>query len=203
MSDYPLSDESEAIIKAILDKMEARFLRDYNADVKCAARHKFDVNKAYAEIASPIQYNGPYMWVTLNPRPEITPEAIVKKAHKAFKKKWIAHSVYSIEQRSEELPYTGFHIHCVINKGNKSPSEARRELQSTFNTICDTSNPQCLHIRYYEIEDAKKKVSYLLGLKRTEKLEKVNLDQQMRSDYGFPAYWTFNAVPNTLLEPRE
>lgn len=185
----------------ILDLMEEDFKTEYSVDVKTVARTKFDQNKAYADIASPIKYNGPYMWITLNPMEHILPEMIMKKAHKAFKKRWITHSVYSLEQRSEELPYKGFHVHCVLHKGDKIPSEASRELKSTFNTICDTSNPHCLHIRYLDHDSAKDKVAYLMGLKRSEKLAKVNLDKQMRSDYGYPDYWTVNAVPQSLLEP--
>lgn len=190
-------------VDQILDLMEERFIRNYRADVKADAKYKYDVNKAYAEIASPPRHNGPYMWITVNARPEITPEAIVKKAHKAFKKRWIEHAIYSLEQRAEEFPYEGFHIHAVVKKGAKSPFEALRELKSTFNTLCDTNNPHCFHVRYLEVDDARDKVAYLLGLKRPEKLAKVELDKRLRSDYGYPDYWTYNAVPQILLEPRE
>lgn len=190
-------------VDQILDLMELRFMQEYATDVKCEAKRKYDVNRAYAEIASPVRHNGPYMWITVNPMAEIRPEMVVKKAHKAFKKKWINYALYSLEQRSEELPYKGYHIHCILNKGTKSPYEALREFKSTFKTICDTSNPACLHVRYFEEDQARDKAAYLLGLKRTDKLAKVEMDKKMRTNFGWPDYWTSNAVPQILLEPRE
>lgn len=121
-----------------------------------------------------------WMFVTVNPRNDVTLEDFQIKIDKLLKKKWIDNYIYCIEQRSvEPNVYSGIHTHMLIhNSVNKKFSEFKREFVSTVNSICDAQNPSILNFRSVKDDsDLKKMISYIKGSKDVSKDKTYKSDQ--------------------------
>lgn len=180
--------------------IEEAVTREYNNNVKLAVKRKHDEMQAYRELLKSESRNGPYMWITVNANPSVEPEMLLKACKKAFTKSWISHSIWALEQRSESLPYSGYHVHAIVHKGDKPPYDSKRGCKTTLSHVCEVENGHCLYIRYLDDDQAREKVLYLLGHKRDSKMIKVQMDISMRENLGIPPYFVHNVLPQNLLE---
>lgn len=189
-------------IKDMIRRIEESVTRHYHNSVKLAVQRKFDEANAYRELYKSEVRNGPYMWITVNALPSIDPEDLLKACKKAFTKSWCKHSIWSLEQRAEGPPYSGYHVHGIIYKENKPPYDAKRGCKTTLKKVCQVDNSSCLYIRFLELEDAKDKVMYLLGNKRDKKMSKVEADRMMRENLSIPPYFVHNWESTSLLDSQ-
>lgn len=121
-----------------------------------------------------------WMFVTVNPRNDVTLKDFQSKIDKLLKKKWIDNYIYCIEQRSvEPNVYSGIHTHMLIhNSVNKKFSEFKREFVSTVSSICDAQNSSILNFRSVKDDtDLKKMISYIKGTKDVSKDKTYKSDQ--------------------------
>lgn len=142
--------------------------------------------------------------VTVNPDPEkVSEPAILKEywerliGYKVFQTDLAALMV--IEQRSETECWEGYHMHIVLIRTKKShnsnPATIRSCFEKTFSDII--GNTQHINVRYSN--DPKNFVSYILGEKKKEKMEKVAQDQAMRQYYSLEKYYTTTTTTNYLI----
>lgn len=189
-------------IQEMVRRIEESVTREYHNSIKLAVQRKFDEADAYRIMYKETVRNGPYMWITVNAKDSVDPEDLLKACRKAFTKSWCKHSIWALEQRAEEPPYKGYHVHGVIYKGDKPPYDAKRGCKSTLKKVCNVDNGHCLYIRYLELDDAKEKVMYLLGNKRDQKMSKVEADKKMRENLSIPPYFVHNWDSQNLLESQ-
>lgn len=138
-----------------------------------------------------------HILLTVNVKPEVTLEMMVKKINKMTKKKWINDYIIAIEQRAElsaDLG-TGLHFHAIIPRSIE-PARARKELKSTFNSVCDTSNVHCMNMRWLKEKELPKVIKYLQGQKKdSSKDAKCQMDILFRQLNKLPSL----LYPNTSI----
>lgn len=141
------------------------------------------------------KFTSKYLFVTINPREsykDICDFKIVLE--KAFTKPWINKFLYVIEQRGssekDDEIGKGFHMHCLIDKGDYRFSHARREFVSTFRKICDTQNYHTFNFSYCKEADLAKRQNYMIGQKADPlKHQKQVIDKIFRAQWGIKSYY--------------
>lgn len=114
---------------------------------------------------------GNVLFITINPRPDVSLEEFIKSMNKFKSKVWIEDYIYVYEQRgtTEQESGKGFHAHILLWKpDNKKSHEVIRETKNTFKNICSIDNPSILNIKNCKDEDIDKRKNYMLGHKNTD-----------------------------------
>jgi len=133
-----------------------------------------------------------YVFVTVNPRPEVPLTTFRKAVEKSAKKSFIKKSLHVLEQRGETMDTAGkgFHLHMLVNKGDYRMSHFRREFVSTFGKLCDTDNRKCFKIDICKKSDLKNRQNYMIGRKADEsKWLKQDMDKVFREKYAIMDYY--------------
>lgn len=136
-----------------------------------------------------------YIYVTINPYPNILIEDLINVVKRIIKKAWIDGYTYVYEQRGEvEGDYHGLHCHMIIKKKySKQESAIYREIQNTCKHICDYHNKCCLNIQYVKNEIEKDKIIlYMDGIKDVDKQPKCENDIRMRFAYNLENKYVSN-----------
>lgn len=134
--------------------------------------------------ANAVSSKPPYLFVTVNPRPEVTLTELKKSIEKFLKKKSISQYFYVYEVRTEN---TGLHCHILL-KYDIKPYDFKRSTKNTFKNVCDSSNPSCLNFKFVEEDTLQSKVEYLLGDKKDSKKKGVNFSIEYRKKNNIPAF---------------
>lgn len=137
-----------------------------------------------------------YIFVTINPKPDIDFQTFYKKIQKTLKSELFAEHLAVIEQRGN-CPKTcgqGLHAHILfkritpLNEG-LPPTNIKRNLRQSYKKICLSSNNQIFNIQFITEEFAADKINYILGEKTgTGKKEKQNYDKIFRVQQKIPEY---------------
>ncbi len=132
----------------------------------------------------------PYLFITINAKSEITNTNFIKAIFKMLSKKWLTSYIGAFEFYGTELD-KHTHFHMLVNRKSKIPSEVIRELKRSVYQICDTENPHIFNVKYLQNEEAvlQQKVNYILGIKKEEKNESVELNSISRKKYGLKPYY--------------
>lgn len=147
------------------------------------------------DAKNPLHY-----FITIRPRENsIKFEEFYKNVKNIFKKKWITDYVYVIEQTgiTEETLGTGFHIHIIIRRNEKRPSEIIREIKSTVKGMGEVDNHNFLDIKgiYNNENDLKNRLNYILGEKKSTEGNQKDLKQKIdiifRQTLNLEKYYSF------------
>jgi len=133
-----------------------------------------------------------YYFLTVNPKPSITLEELLKTIQKAMQKKWISYYLYVIEQRGENIEELGkgIHTHIIFNKGIKH-CKVIKEMSNTFKGLCDVSNFHLFNIASIGDEEKKRKIEYITGTKADEEKHlKQEMDIIFRQEKKLKSYYT-------------
>lgn len=136
------------------------------------------------------------MFLTYNPRVDVT----LKQAHKAVKdfldKKNITNYIYVIEQRGASEQNMGdFHFHILHYHRYDRASHYKRETQSSFRKTCFSEKWNCLNMKPCRTEqDVRNRMKYILGEKKDtdglNKHAKQQIDKVFRDKYMLKDYYT-------------
>jgi hypothetical protein len=152
------------------------------------------------------QSSSTHILLTINVKPEVTLEIMMTKINKMIKKKWLTDYIIAIEQRGE-VPSDlgkGLHFHALLPRAIE-PARIRKELASTFNSVCDTSNVHCMNIRWLKEKELPKVILYLQGQKKdSSKSAKTQMDSIYRSSKKLPPllYNSTSIMAQSLLTPQ-
>ncbi len=153
------------------------------------------------------QHKSTHILLTINVKEGVTLETLITKINKMGKKKWLTDYLLAIEQRGETLADLGkgLHFHAIIPR-TIEPARTRKELASTFNSVCDTSNVHCMNIRWLTEKQLPKVILYLQGQKKdSSKSLKVQMDLIYRSSKSLPnlLYPSTSTMAQQYLTPTE
>lgn len=133
-----------------------------------------------------------FVFLTINPKPEVGLESFMNKVQKITKSTMFADHLGVIEQRGTgETLGKGFHAHILFRRhsplsDSKPPSEIKRDLKRSLKNYTTINNPSCLNIQFIGDEFAADKKLYILGIKDGEKQQKVSDDKIWRSQNNIP-----------------
>lgn len=116
--------------------------------------------------------NNGYMWVTINPKPDVTFANFKKKVDKISTKTCFADVLYVFEQRgsTKDGLGKGFHAHMLIKRNVKyKPIKLKQNIKNSCKNIVGNINNDCqLNIQIVGEDYAKDKQEYILGIKTGE-----------------------------------
>lgn len=139
-----------------------------------------------------------YIFLTINPNPHITLQDFIKTCEKMMSKPWIQNYLYVYEQRGETLEDCGkgFHFHAIIEKpSNKSYKHIVREMSSSANRLCDTSNYHFYNLKNITEEEKERKIQYITGRKAdTSKHAKQDMDIPFRERNKLLSYYNIGIL---------
>ncbi len=122
-----------------------------------------------------------YVFITLNLKDDNYFNSFQSCIEKSVTKKWIEWYMYAYEQRSTEgSEFTGYHVHMLLCRGRKSPSEVKREFQLTFRQLINVGNHHCLNFKFICKDHIHQKIDYILGEKQSKKAALCDRDVEMR-----------------------
>lgn len=145
---------------------------------------------------------GEWVWLTVNPSPDMPYEAFILACHNAFKCKLFSEGTYVFEQRGTQIgDYKGLHCHALL-KRKHAPSHVTRELQRKFTSyVGNIKDPHHFNLQYVESDVLPVLRSYMDGNKGTEeKLEKVKNDANFRKEYKLEESYACGV--SSLFKPR-
>lgn len=128
-----------------------------------------------SEKSEKMENSEKFFWITINPRPGVSLPELMKVQEKMISKKWIQSYAYVYENTDKGH----IHTHTLI-KAEYEPSRARKEIASTAKSICDVSNVHIFKFVVLDAEKAKQKLSYMLGNKKPNKMQGVDLTTKWR-----------------------
>ncbi len=137
-------------------------------------------NQAKAVCVKP-----PYLFITINPRKDVTLEILQKHVKKLLSKKTITHFAYVYEVRKGK---EGLHCHMLVHYNDK-PYNFKRGVKNTFKTITDVNNPEILNFKFVAKEILSQKISYMLGNKKDDKKSGVKDSEKYRTDNNLQAIY--------------
>jgi len=153
---------------------------------------------AYLEKQEEIKNKTKYIFLTINPNPQITFMEFYRCIEKLMSKPWITKYLYVYEQRGETETEVGkgFHFHAIIEKPtNKSYQHMMRELASTANKVCDTSNFHFYNVKNISEEEKERKIVYITGSKAdVSKHLKQNMDIIFRKNNNLKSHYNIGIV---------
>lgn len=131
-----------------------------------------------------------YVFIVVNPKPDITLPQIVSRIEKTLKKKWIDSYLYSIEQRSITLKDMGRGIHInflfELNK-DKSPWQCKKEVYNTWKD-CVGSVKAVYHAFSNNPTNF---INYIQGIKKDKnKKRMVEVDKKWRKSVGLLDFYS-------------
>jgi len=126
------------------------------------------------------KHNTDYIFVTINPRPNISLDDFKKIVFKSLSKNWLTKYLMVFEQRGidDSEIGKGFHSHILIYRKGKKFNEIKREFQSSFRKVCDSDNPAVLNFRMCKDEDLDKRIKYITGIKKVYDDNMKDIKQQ-------------------------
>jgi len=152
----------------------------------------------YVQRNEEIKNKTKYIFLTINPNPNITLMEFIRCMEKLMSKQWMTRYLYVFEQRGETEADVGkgFHFHAIIEKPtNKSYQHMMRELASSANKMCDTSNFHFYNVKNISEEEKNRKVEYITGRKADiAKHLKQDMDIIFRTKNNLLSYYNIGIV---------
>lgn len=138
-----------------------------------------------------------YVWVTVNPRKEVSLQDLLKNVHKMYKKVWIEKALYIFEIGATKHN----HSHGIIQfKPGMSKAKIIQQLANSVKSITNTEINNCFCVRFVTQEQAKKNINYMLGQKQQEKMQAVKDTLEWRVQNNILPYYTSGDI--SLLVPE-
>lgn len=142
-------------------------------------------NKKTLRILNAKKNNNAYLWITVNPRSEVTFHDFKKKIEKLVNRKMFTHYEYVYEQRgcSVETAGKGFHCHILATRNVAyKPCKCISNIRNTCkNLVGDVMNNHQLNIQVIGDDFASDKREYMTGAKTGDgKDQKQIIDQHWR-----------------------
>lgn len=195
---------THVMTKAAIDYYQDQFDRlDFSSVCTIAPEDNIFVQTVGPFLKKRAEKNDqPWIWLTVNPAPQVSFEQFRSKINKCLSKKWITSAMFTLEQRGQQAAQDlgrGFHLHMILPRGKKSKSAAKSEIKNTFKTVCNVDQDSCLNFRLISDTSKEEKLKYLQGLKKPSKLPQVNEDRQWRLQEGLRDFYVHTEDKQIVL----
>lgn len=159
--------------------------------------HEKDIMDNYLRL---IKTGYKYIFIVVNPRPEISLGVMRKYMNKCLKKCWIGKHMWQFEQRGDCEENRGIGVHmnalCEVTKIKKL-CQMKFEIYNTFKNIVGNK----LHVVVKGSHDPKNFWNYMNGIKKGEKkMELVEQDEIWREALGLDRHYG-NAIDENSWAP--
>ena len=124
-------------------------------------------------------HNNQFLFITVNPKPEITFETFSKKMEKLAKRNIFNSALYVYEQRGTTIEEAGkgFHCHMLCERNlNYKPTKVVSCIKNTCKKLCNPNDQRVLNIQIIGEEFMKDKREYILGHNKTGEGKSVKQD---------------------------
>lgn len=175
----------------------------YDKAMTCIHSTKAFIPKAYEDewkeyIGNRRSKRYKYIMFTVNFKPGLKPEDVMKKVHKFHQKIWVESYLTCFEWRKP--PEEGMHIHTKVwLKPDKDPYVCKREVYNTFKDL--VGNSLHVHARYSNTEGCFEK--YICGLREDEEKDTYKLSQLLRKKYKLEEIYYSTDRPELPIDPDE
>lgn len=143
-----------------------------------------------------IQNLSNYVWVTVNPKKDVSLPDLLKTVHKMYNKVWVEQCMYVFEIGDNRHN----HSHGLIKYSvNFRKDKVKPQLANTVKNICDIKNDHCFCVRFIDEDAAEQKIHYMLGTKQDIKQDAVEATTKWREENNIEKYY-INGTPN-LVSP--
>lgn len=141
------------------------------------------------------EHNNRYLFITINPKPDIKFPDFRKKVEKLVGRKMFKHAIYAYEQRGaqESEMGKGFHVHILVERNlNYKPFNLKKNTKNTMQKIVgNVNNPALLNMQVVGEDYRKDKIQYFTGIKTGEgKDAKQTIDIVWRKKLGLEDVYT-------------
>jgi len=113
-----------------------------------------------------------WIWLTVNPKPEVSLEEFRNILQKLVKRKIFQQSVYVIEQRGtieEDNLGKGFHAHLLLKRSvDKEFKQTRRQVKNTFKNVCNVEHEKVFYWKECRDDFLDDKMEYIAQVKTGE-----------------------------------
>ncbi len=143
------------------------------------------INVQKAKLLTAKAHNNLFLFITVNPKPDIPFDEFRKKMDKLANRNIFNSALYVFEQRgiTEENAGKGFHCHMLTERNlNYKPTKVVSCVQNTCKSLCNVKDKRVLNIQLIGEEFAEDKRIYILGQNKTGegKSVKQTIDQYWR-----------------------
>ena len=129
-----------------------------------------DNKKLLKEKTATLRNNG-FLWVTINPHPNVSLKEFVNKVHKIVSYQCIISCAYVFEQRGtlqNNNVGTGAHAHLLIRRNlNYKPSDVCRKIKRGAEKLTNVKNNNLLNLQIIGNEFARDKYKYIVAQNKT------------------------------------
>lgn len=181
-----LSGEMNELYKRKLRQLlEQEYTMDKLGTTLSNIRNAVEENKKTLRILNAKKNNNAYLWITVNPKPEVKFCDFKKKIEKLVNRKMFTHYEYVYEQRgcSVETAGKGFHCHILATRNVAyKPCKCISNVRNTCKTLVgNVMNNAQLNVQIIGDDFASDKREYMTGVKTGDgKDQKQIIDQHWR-----------------------
>ena len=159
---------------------------------------------AKKEISLSSKDNTKFVWLTINPRPEVTLSEMKKVVEKFVKRTFIKNYVYVYEQRGSKEngkeAGTGHHCHILFQRDTEAGIKSwdvKKRSKTSFKSITDVDNNSIFNWHNCPEEYIQDKINYMtnknLDEDHKDKEQKQSMDKEWRKTNKLKEiYYTFN-----------
>ncbi len=153
-----------------------------------------ELNAQKMKLMTAKAHNNLFLFITVNPKPEITFEEFMKKMEKLINRNIFTNGLYVYEQRgsTEEDAGKGFHCHLLCERNlNYKPTKVVSCIKNTCKSLCNVKDKRLLNIQLIGEEFAQDKRQYIMGHNKTGegKSVKQNIDTYWRKKNNLKEYY--------------
>lgn len=175
--------------------LEQRYELEQCGELLKSVKHEIDSNKQLLKEAIAKKHNNGWLWVTINPKPDVSLESLVKIAKKLQKRAFVDECMWVVEQRghNEETLGKGIHVHMLIKrKLDYKPYKCMKYLRNGCKKIVgNINNDNHVFIKVIGDEYAKDKIMYMSpgGKNGDGKDKKQDMDVIYRKNQGLEPFY--------------
>ena len=134
------------------------------------------------------KHNNLYLWLTINPKKEITFENFKSRVEKAVARTMFSDYLYVYEQRGTEQTVDlgeGFHAHILLKRNlDYKPSKVITNLKNTFKDMTLVDNKEIFAWYWCSDEYKLDKIEYITGLKTAEGKDEKQIGDKLWRKYN-------------------
>jgi hypothetical protein len=189
-----IEEKKEMTKRKIRKILEQQYQLESLGDMLKELKKLEESNKVLLKEKTAEEHNNSYLWITINPKPEIKLVDFIKKIEKLVKRKIFTNYLYVYEQRgkTEEEQGKGFHAHILAKRNlNYKPFKTHECIRNTCKTLVKNhKDNSTINIQNIGEEFAADKKEYILGEKTGEEKDlKQQIDIIWRKNNNLKKYY--------------